>query len=47
MDLLPELDLKSSAVQAELMLRRHIHNRQQDGGADDRHVIVPWTDMRL
>ena len=46
MDLLPELDLNSPAIQAEVLLRRNAHNNAQaaQAAADDQHMIEPWTD---
>ena len=46
MDLLPDLDLNLSVVQAEMTFRRNAHNNAQAAlqVADDQHVIEPWTD---
>ena len=46
MDLLPDLDLMSPVVQAEVTRQRQAHNAQQAAMqvADDQHVIEPWTD---
>ena len=46
MDLLPELDLNSPAILAEVQLRRAAHQNAQAAmqQADDQHVIVPWSD---
>ena len=46
MDLCPELDLNSLAIQAEVVARRNAHNNAQAAlqAANDQHVIEPWTD---
>ena len=46
MDLLPELDLMSPAIQAEVARQRQAHVTQQAAMAvaDDQHVVEPWTD---
>ena len=46
MDLLPDLDLMSPVVQAEVTIQRQAHNAQQAAmqAADDQHVLEPWTD---
>ena len=44
MDLQPELDLNSPAIQAEVMLLRQNHIVQQQAllAADDQHQVEPW-----
>ena len=46
MDLLPELDLTTPVIQAEVTRQRNAHNQAQalQAAADDQHVIEPWTD---
>ena len=46
MDLLPELDLMSPVIQAEVARQRAAHDNAQAvlAAADDQHVIEPWTD---
>ena len=46
LDLLPDLDLMSPVVQAEVTIQRQVHTAQQAAMqvADDQHVIEPWTD---
>ena len=46
MDLLPELDLTTPGIQAEVTRQRNAHNTAQAAMAvaDDQHVIEPWTD---
>ena len=47
MDLLPDLDLMSPVVQAEVTIQRQAHNNANQAAmqvADDQHVIEPWTD---
>ena len=46
MDLCPELDLTSPAIEAEVTARRNAHNNAQAAlhAADNNHVIVPWND---
>ena len=46
MDLLPELDLTSPVIQAEVARERTAHNNAQAAMAvaDDQHMIEPWTD---
>ena len=46
MDLLPELDLTTPVIQAEVTRQRNAHNTAQAAMAvaDDQHVIEPWTD---
>ena len=46
MDLLPELDLTSPVIQAEVARQRTAHNNAQAAMAvaDDQHMIEPWTD---
>ena len=45
MDLQPEVDLNSPAIQAEAMLRRQNHIAQQEDvlAADDQDQVEPWT----
>ena len=46
MDLLPDLDLMSPVVQAEVTIQRQAHNANQAAllAANDQHVVEPWTD---
>ena len=46
MDLLPDLDLMSPAIQAEVARQRQAHVAQQAAMAvaEDQHVVEPWTD---
>ena len=46
MDLLPELDLTTPVIQAEVTRQRNAHNTAQAAMAvaDDQHMIEPWTD---
>ena len=46
MDLLPELDLTTPVIQAEVTRQRNVHNTAQAAMAvaDHQHVIEPWTD---
>ena len=46
MDLLPDLDLMSPAIQAEVALRRQQHHANQAAilAANDQHVVEPWTE---
>ena len=47
MDLLPELDLMSPAIQAEIVVQRQRHNAEQQAlfAADNNHVVEPWSDV--
>ena len=47
MDLLPELDLMSPAIQAEVVVQRQRHNAEQQAlfAADNNHVVEPWSDV--
>ena len=47
MDLLPELDLMSPAIQAEVVVQRQRHNAEQAAllAADQNHVVEPWSDV--
>ena len=47
MDLLPELDLMSPAIQAEVVVQRQRHNAEQQAlfAADNHHVVEPWSDV--
>ena len=46
MDLLPELDLTTPVIQAEVTRQRNAHNQAQalQAAADDQDVVEPWTD---
>ena len=46
MDLLPDLDLMSPVVQAEVAIQRQAHNAQQAAllATNDQHVVELWTD---
>ena len=46
MVLLPDLDLNSPVVQAEVVRQRSAHNNAQAAmlAADDQHMVEPWTD---
>ena len=46
MDLLPELDLTTPVVQAEVLRQRNAHTAAQNAAAaaDDQHMIEPWAD---
>ena len=46
MDLLPDLDLMSPVVQAEVTIQRQAHNANQAAmlAANDQHVVEQWTD---
>ena len=46
MDLLPDLDVDTPAIQAEVFLRKQNHNAGQAAlaAANNQHVIEPWTD---
>ena len=45
-DPLPDLDLMSPAIQAEVVVQTQQHNAQQAAlfAADNNHVVQPWTD---
>ena len=47
MDLLPDLDLMSPAIQAEVVVQRQRHNAEQAAlfAADNNHVVEPWSDV--
>ena len=47
MDLLPELDLMSPAIQAEVVVQRQRHNAEQAAlaAADQNHIVEPWSDV--
>ena len=49
MDLLPELDLMSPAIQAEVVVQRQRHNAEQQAlfAADNNHVVNKLSMMRL
>ena len=45
MDLLPNLDLMSPVVQAEVAIQKQAHNANQAAmlAANDQHLVEPWT----
>ena len=46
MELCPEPDLNSPAIQADVAARRAARNNAQNAlqAANDAHVVQPWTD---